>query len=176
MPAWLSPDASNRHGAEHIEDALPPPTAIRSEEQASPTDDQAETIDVTGFLSADDLPGWIRHIADPTIAEATSDPTSALMSNPQPPAQPPPPPLARIGSRASRPAPASSERPAAKPAAAASVTPIERVPPVPPPIVAPRSPGVAGRSSGISPRLLLFVAILAAVAIAGYTIYLVSFT
>jgi hypothetical protein len=176
MPAWLSPDASNRHGAAPIEDALPPPTAIRSEKQASPTDDQAETIDVTGFLSADDLPGWIRHIADLTIAEATSDPTSALMSNPQPPAQPPPPPLARIGSRASRPAPASSERPAAKPAAAASVTPIERVPPVPPPIVAPRSPGVAGRSSGISPRLLLFVAILAAVAIAGYMIYLVSFT
>jgi hypothetical protein len=44
-----------------------------------------------------------------------------------------------------------------------------------PDVVETRSPEASARSTGISRHLLLFVAILAAVAIAGYAIYLASF-
>jgi hypothetical protein len=179
MPAWLSPDASIRDGASPVEHA-PSSPAIQSADQAPPVDAQSTTIDVTSFLSADDLPIWIRRIADPAAAEETIGPISAQAPEPEPQSapqpQPQPQPLARIGSRASRPVLPSPERLAARPGVAASSPPIERVPPSPQRAATPRSPEVPGRSTRVSWNLLLFVAILAAVALAGYAIYLVSFT
>jgi hypothetical protein len=176
MPAWLSPDASHRDGAVPVENA-PPPPATQSHEQASPADDQPATIDVASFLSADDLPVWIRRIADP-VAEATPGPIPAPAPKPEPQRQPQPQsqPPAKIGTRASRPAASSPERPAVKPTAAAARSPIERVPTIPRQAVGTESLDVSKRSNKISWHLLLFVAVLAAVATAGYAIYLVSFT
>ncbi|HET8524590.1 MAG TPA: zinc ribbon domain-containing protein [Thermomicrobiales bacterium] len=177
MPAWLSPDASKRNGSASGENTPPPSASVPFHEQKIPADDQTATIDVASFLSTDDLPAWIRRIADPAIAEQAAPATPEPAPKPQPQSQPQPQPLARIGSRAAQPWPASppAERPAVAPDLPVLAAPHERMAPHQPDVVETRSPEASAHSTGIPRHLLLFVAILAAVAIAGYAIYLASF-